>query len=346
MVDRDLVHVEPDSEGGSEAVIVGMRMRTMSLFSTLGAVFLIALTGASVQGAPLPGAPLPGASLQGAKERREMLISTEQLARQMKSVRVLHVARDKAHYDAGHIPGAVFLPLSDITATRDGVPVELAPLDKLVASFTKAGIGDRSKVVVYGELQGLLAARAYITLEYLGHGSRVSLLDGGLEKWKQEGRPVSTETTMESGAPFTPRLQPSFLAPYEFVADASWAVRKLNGASVVLVDARSPEEFSGEKPGDGVPRGGHIPGAVSLFWQKHVASLENPVMKRAADLRSMYAGVGVVPGKRPLVYCRTGTQASQTYFILKYLGYDPILYDGSFTDWSNRKDAEVATGKG
>jgi thiosulfate/3-mercaptopyruvate sulfurtransferase len=94
---------------------------------------------------------------------------------------VLHVGADRKSYDAGHIPGARFVSLPDIAVTREGTPNELPPATDLTRLFTRLGIGDRGRLVLYGDEQGLLAARLFFTLDYLGHGDRAALLDGGLE---------------------------------------------------------------------------------------------------------------------------------------------------------------------
>jgi len=113
---------------------------------------------------------------------------------------------------------------------------------------------------------------------------------------------------------------------------------------VVLIDARPVDEYTGAKPGDGIPRGGHIPGAANVFWMQNVVSKENPVMRPAAELRRLYEATGVAPDRKVVTYCRTGGQASHAYFTAKYLGYDVVMYDGSFFEWSNTEGAPVVAG--
>src|SRR5687768_5283003 len=143
--------------------------------------------------------------------RSELIVSTAWLAAHLNDpkVVVLHVARARAHYDEGHIPGARFAGWNEITATRDGVPNELAPVADLQKLFARLGIGDDVRIVLYGDNSGLSAARAYFTLDYLGHGERSALLDGGLEKWKAERRGVSTEKVEPKAAGFKPRVRTS-----------------------------------------------------------------------------------------------------------------------------------------
>ncbi|HZS10107.1 MAG TPA: sulfurtransferase [Blastocatellia bacterium] len=280
--------------------------------------------------------------------RAHLLVSTEWLMKYLKDpkVVVLHVARDKASYDAGHIPGARFLPLGEILATRDGVPNELPPVDKLQQVFSKLGVGDDSRVVLYGEQSGLVAARAYFTLDYLGFGDQAALLDGGLEKWKAEKREVSTAAADVKAAKFTPRVNPKVLVVRDVMRDASWVASNVAAPNVALIDARPAEDYTGAKTGDGLPRSGHIPGAANIYWMQELTSKENPTMLPASELRKMYEAAGATAGKKVVTYCRTGMQASHAYFTAKYLGYDAAMYDGSFIEWSKTEGLPVATGQG
>ena len=278
--------------------------------------------------------------------RSEMIVSTAWLAGHLNDPKVviLHVARARAHYDEGHIPGARFAGWDEITATRDGVPNELAPVADLQKLFERLGIGDDARIVLYGDNSGLAAARAYFTLDYLGHGERAALLDGGLEKWKAERRAISTDLVEPKTSRFMPRVRASAVTNLDVVRDLSWTATNLTSPSVVLIDARPVDEYTGAKPGDGVPRGGHIPGAANVFWMQNVVSRENPALRSAAELRRLYEEAGVQHGRTIMTYCRTGGQASHAYFTLKYLGYDVVMYDGSFFEWSNTEGAPIVAG--
>lgn len=280
--------------------------------------------------------------------RSEMIVSTAWLAAHLNDpkVVVLHVARERAHYENMHIPGARFVGWGEITATRDGVPNELAPVADLQKLFKRLGIGDDARIVLYGDNSGLSAARAYFTLDYLGHAGRAALLDGGLEKWQAERRVISTDTVEPRPARFTPRVRASVVTNLDVVRDLSWTATNLTSSSAVLIDARPMEEYAGTKPGEGVPRGGHIPGAANVFWMQNVVSRENPALRSVAELRRLYKEAGVQHGLTIVTYCRTGAQASHAYFTLKYLGYDVVMYDGSFFEWSNAEGTPVVSGKG
>lgn len=298
--------------------------------------------------------PSPAAGQAGARRverlpsvRSEMLVATAWLARHLDDPRVvvLHVARERAHYDQGHVPGARFVGWNEITATRDGVPNELPPVADLQKLFERLGIGDAARVVIYGDNAGLSAARVYFTLDYLGHGERAALLDGGLEKWRAERRAVSTDEAAAREARFTPRVRSRVVTDLDVMRDFSWAAANVAGARVALIDARPVAEYTGETPGEGVARGGHIPGAANVFWMRNVVSRENPLMRPAAELRRLYEDAGARRGDTVVTYCRTGGQASHAYFTAKYLGYDVVMYDGSFFEWSNREGTPVVAGR-
>ena len=142
-----------------------------------------------------------------------MLVSTAWLAQRLndRDLVILYVGRDRSQFDAGHIPCSRFVLLDELVEQRPGSLNELPPIVKLQAVFESLGVGNSTRVVLYGDGGGLLAARAYFTLDYLGHGDVTSLLDGGLEKWNAETRPVSREEAPPARAQLTPRLQPGIV---------------------------------------------------------------------------------------------------------------------------------------
>lgn len=267
--------------------------------------------------------------------RSEMLVSTGWLDRHFNNpgLVILYIGERKS-YDEGHIPGARFVAFSDITITRGELHNELPPVADLKKLFEKAGVGDDSRVILYGDRLGLLATRAWFTLDYLGHGDRAALLDGGLEKWRAERRPLSKEEPQVKAATFTPRVNPAVVVQLPVMQDLSWEAANDPASPLALIDARPPEEYAGTKDHNGVSRRGHIPGAVSLYWMKTLESKDDPQLLPPAELRQLFAAAGAAPGKKVVSYCVTGVQGSHTYFVAKYLGFDAALYDGSMTEWS------------
>jgi thiosulfate/3-mercaptopyruvate sulfurtransferase len=263
-----------------------------------------------------------------------LLVTTDQLARRLNDGRtvVVHVGRDRASYDAGHVPGARFLPLSSIVTERDGIPNELPDAAQLEAAFEGVGVSDGSRVVLYGDLAGLAAARAFFTLDYLGK-TDAALLDGGLEQWRAESRPTETAAPAAGRGSLTPRVRTDILVDAEYIR-----ANLGNDSTLVLIDARPPAEFSGETPGEGVTRPGHIPGAHSIFWRTALVSETDLRLRSPEVLAAGYTLADAAQRDTVITYCRTGVQASHAYFVARYLKRPVRMYDGSFIDWSRRGD--------
>ena len=279
-----------------------------------------------------------GSAIRVPRSQPEMLVSGEWLNKHLKdpNLVVLCVGRQRTSYDAGHISGARYVGLGELAVPRNGVPNELPPVADLEKLFAGLGVSDRTRVILYDDAGGLLAARGYFTLDYLGHGDRAALLDGGLESWREAKLPLTQDAPKVMPATFTAKVNPNVLAT---VADVREVVASSHSGTVLL-DARPAEEYDGTKPPEGL-RAGHIPGAINLFWQKTEESKENPELLPPADLRKLYRENGVAPGSQVITYCRSGIQASHAYFTAKYLGYDVRMYDGSFSEWSNAPDTKV-----
>jgi thiosulfate/3-mercaptopyruvate sulfurtransferase len=275
--------------------------------------------------------------------RSEMLVSTDWLAKRLndRDVFVIHVAAERKHFDDGHIPGARFLSSKEILTTRNGIANELPAVADLQKVFEQLGVGDTGRIIIYGENSPLLAARVYFTLDYLGHGDRAALLDGGIEKWKAEKFPVETQTVKAEPARFTPRPQPQIVAGLAAMRDLSRLAATSDDAEVAIIDARPEEQYIGNQ----TQRGGHIPGATNIYWVAHLLSRENPTMKPPSELSKIYEAAGLKAGQKAVTYCNTGMQASHAYFTLKYLGYDVMMYDGSFSEWSSAEGAQIVKGK-
>lgn len=266
--------------------------------------------------------------------RAQTVVSTDWLQAHGHDRRVAIVEiGDRPSYDAQHIAGARFIAVSDLLVARDGTQNELPEIPALERTFAGAGIGDRDRIVLYG--RDLVAVtRAFFTLDYLGHGTAVAILDGGFAKWTAEGRAVA------SGPP--PAVKPS---DFQALVRADAIVRKQAMQLLVeclpscrdswaIVDARPPEQYSGADPGAGIARGGHIEGAVNVPWQENLTVGAVPLFRSREELEALYAAAGVPRAASVVVYCRTGVQASVDYFALRYLGRDVALYDGSYAEWS------------
>jgi thiosulfate/3-mercaptopyruvate sulfurtransferase len=269
--------------------------------------------------------------------RSQMLVTTEWLAGHLHDpgLVVLCVSATPEFYKKGHIPGAREVPLGEIAITFNGIPNELPSDEKLRQVFAAAGVSNSSRVVLYGERFNLLAARAYFTLDYMGVAEHAALLDGGLDKWIAEKRFLETETPLVE--PGSLQLSPNARI---YVDTGRMKVLAQQKNKPALIDARPRKEYSGEQLSEDVRKAGHIPGATSLYWMDLLVSRENPVLRPEAELRRLYADAHADPDEPLITYCRTGMQSSFDYFVAKYLGYDPAMYDASFYEWS-RKDLPV-----
>ena len=327
-----------------------MKFRTFPQATFPGFPFLafqLLLTLLLLPSRAVPQVLQPHAQVRVSKVREHMLVSTDWLARHLTdpAVVILHVARERADYDAGHLPGARFLAVGQISITHDKVSNELAPAEELKKVFESLGVGDWTQVVLYGERQGLWAARAWFTVDYLGHGENTALLDGNIEKWRSENRPLAKDARPIKPASFSPHVHPEVLVTLPVVRDLSWESLNTTSPTTVLVDARPPEQYRGEESTSDTPRAGRIPGAVNLYWMTTLESKENPHMLPAAELRRLFQSAGIAPGRKVVSYCHSGVQGAYAYFTAKYLGYDAVLFDGSFQEWSNAAGTQVATGR-
>jgi thiosulfate/3-mercaptopyruvate sulfurtransferase len=264
-------------------------------------------------------------SAAAASTRTDMLVSTDWLASHLAdpNIVILQVSPNRKAYDAGHIPGARFIAQGDIAITRDGIPNELPDSENLVKAFEAAGVSDNQRIILYSDPTVLPATRTYFTLDYLGHGDKAALLDGGLSKWKSENRTLTTDVPSVTPGHFTPQMHQAVLARMDFVKQV---IDKQAGPSELLLDARPKTDYAGEK-------GGHIPTALNVYWMEGQVSREDQSLKPEPELRKLYEAAGVTPDHKVVTYCHSGMQASQAYFTLKYLGYDVKMYDGSISEW-------------
>lgn len=235
-------------------------------------------------------------------------------------------ARDE--YDAGHIPGAVYVDwTTDITDPDDPTPVQVAPPERFAVWARAVGIGDDTHVVVYDHKGHTFATRLWWALRYHGH-DRVSLLNGGWAKWTAEGRPTTPEAPHVAAATFTPRVRPELRVTIDAVAAT------LPARSARLVDARPAEQYRGDLERGG--RAGHIPGAVSLPATGLLTS--DGTWKSDAELAAALDAAGVSDAAPTVVYCGGGMAATGVLFAMHRTGREGANYDGSWNEWGPRTD--------
>jgi thiosulfate/3-mercaptopyruvate sulfurtransferase len=245
---------------------------------------------------------------------------------------------DKSVYDKGHIPGAQYLNYADISTPRgQGLTLELPPVEQLVSVFQNLGVSNSSHVILYfGSDWVTPTTRVYWTLDYLGLGDRASILDGGLPAWRAAGKTVATEAKQPAKGSITPAPRK------EIVADAAWVSGHLSQPGVTIIDARTKEFYTGSQT-DGSPRSGHIPGAANISYLNVVDEKTNQFRSPEA-ISDLFRAAGLKPGNLMVSYCHIGQRATVLYFTAKMLGYDAKMYDGSWEDWSQRKDLPIVQG--
>ncbi|MFQ5747024.1 MAG: sulfurtransferase [Gemmatimonadota bacterium] len=272
----------------------------------------------------------------------EKLVSTEWLADHLDdpSIAVIESDEDILLYDTGHIPGAVkvdwHMDLND-PLIRDYVSAE-----RFADLMSSLGVGRDTTVVFYGDNFNWWAAYALWVFTLFGHPD-TRLLDGGRQKWIEEGRELTTDVPERPRAdyPVSPRDDAPIRAFREDVLAHS-------GAGGPLIDVRSPEEYRGELlhmagyPQEGALRGGHIRGAANVPWKR--AANEDGTFRGMDELRAIYEGEAGLTADEPVIaYCRIGERSSHTWFVLTHLlGYGNVRnYDGSWTEWGNLVRAPI-----
>ena len=264
------------------------------------------------------------------------LVEPDRLARHLGQpwLKVIDL-RSQPEYNSGHIPGAVSINVESFRGLVDGVPSMLLPPAPLSGQFSLLGIHPTDLVVfVTGEKfhDGTLVGMA---CERLGH-HRYTVLQGGMAMWQAEKRPLDT---------FLPAVIPSrypVSLKDEFTVDYRRVLTAMQGKDAIILDVRPKDYFTGKKSDEA--RAGHIPGAVNRPYTEDVVTTNTGVdLKPVDELARAYEKI--IPSKETtvIVHCRTGHQASQTFFVLKrLLGYKNIYYyDGGWTEWAARRELPV-----
>lgn len=249
---------------------------------------------------------------------------------------ILHIT-GPARYHEFHVPGALFLDGAHIVKVARPMYGLLPDTAEFAQLLTSLGITPDTHVVAYDDEGGGWASRMLWTLDVAGH-KRFSLLNGGLVSWVNEGFPVSQQ-------PSVPVRREACAVDWNTgadspVADADYILSRLGATDLGLLDARTPEEFSGEKKFAG--RGGHIPGARLLNWVDTIDQDRNLRLKPEDQLLDMLHQRDLDRDKEIICYCQSHHRSSHSYIMLKALGYPRIKgYPGAWSDWGNRPDTPV-----
>ena len=276
-----------------------------------------------------------------AAPRDELVVSVAWLAAHLDDANLvlLHVG-DKDDYAAKHIPHARLVALSDVSVSSPagkGLMLEMPAADDLRRRLEGLGISERSRIVVYYAKDWVSpATRVIFTLDYAGLGDRASLLDGGMDAWVRAGR----ATTDEIPAPRTGSLDALKIRP--IVVNADFVRANFGKEGIALVDGRASSYYDGIETGG--PKGfahrtGHIAGARSIPFTS--ITDDRLLVRPSEELATLFAKAGIKSGDTVVGYCHIGQQATTMLFAARLLGHGVLLYDGSFEDWSRRRDFPV-----
>ena len=267
----------------------------------------------------------------------QLLVETEWLATpgSFSKLRIIDYGRKTAEYQAGHIPGAVFIDRKAVWDKVNGIPGMLPSVESMVAELEKAGVSNDSTVVIYDRDSGLWASRLFWALEYLGLQD-IHILNGGWHKWAKEKRAVQRASYVPPQGIFIPRIQ------HDLLTTDDWILGHLSSQEVQIIDTRSPNEYAGEDVR--AKRGGHIPGAVNINWISNLKSDGSKTLAREESLVKLYDSQKISKDKIIVTHCQTGVRGAHTYFVLKLLGYPRVrVYDGSWAEWGNNFTTPVIT---
>ncbi|HEX5817409.1 MAG TPA: sulfurtransferase [Gemmatimonadales bacterium] len=267
----------------------------------------------------------------------EALVSTQWVADHLgdPSVRLIESNEDLLLYETGHIPGSVKIDWTN--DLNDPVVRDYVSRDAFERLLRSKGISQDTTIVFYGDKNNWWATYAFWVFRLFGL-TNLRLMDGGRQRWAEEGRPLVTDAVKYPSGDITVGVRDDRQLR-AFREEVLTHVR----AGGRLVDVRSPEEYRGEKlhmpeyPQEGAMRGGHIPGAKSIPWARAV-NPETHTFRPAHELRTLYvAENGLDPKRETIVYCRIGERSSHSWFVLTYLlGFEQVRnYDGSWTEWGN-----------
>ena len=267
----------------------------------------------------------------------EVLVGTEWVSQNPinEKRKVVEVDYDPSNaYQKGHINGASLIWWKrDI---NDPITRDIIDKKQFEDLMSRNGIAPETEVILYGDFNNWFAAFVFWIFKYYGHNN-IKIMNGGRKKWELESREYVTEEPQIQPSVYT--AQPPDEGLRAYLSDVS---RALNKDDTVMVDVRSPKEFSGEitappeYPMEHAQRGGHIPRAHNIPWATAVNDADG-TFKTAEELRQNYESKGITTDKDVVCYCRIGERSSHSWFVLKYLlGYSKVRnYDGSWTEWGN-----------
>jgi thiosulfate/3-mercaptopyruvate sulfurtransferase len=244
----------------------------------------------------------------------EPIVSTAWLQGHLTDPRVRVICTgDKDAFDRGHIPGARYINHMDTV----GDDHRLLPPERVAKALATAGAADETHVVLCGD-RPMETGWLYMTFASVGHGGDVSILDGNIALWQQEGRPTSTTAPAAGDGVLSVRPAP------DVIVDASWVRGRLQTPTTKVLDVRTTQEWNG----------GHLPGATLVLWQDLYADQKTLKFKSPEEIKALLVKAGVAPNQDVVTYCAVGMRASLMYWAARSVGINARVYVGSWQDWS------------
>ena len=283
-------------------------------------------------------------------ESKVKWVSTEWLSQHIddRDLMILDVQPNVHDYIMGHLPNAVYLNEGVLRSSMNGLPAVYVPPESLRLIFSRSGLNPDIPVIVYsgsgrysrcaaGSGDGLEQTMMAYSLVRFGH-NHVYILDGGLEKWKEEGHGLTKLFPQSKEENFRVQVRKEFFVEYEEFK------RIKDRNDVVLLDARPTESY--EEGGLWIKKG-HIPGAKSLPWRSLMEKENAKLLKSDPELKKIIEKFDITPEKTLMIYCGTGREATNEFLFFKfYLGHEKVrIYEGSFTEWSSYPENPSVTGK-
>lgn len=271
----------------------------------------------------------------------DMLVATEWLAGELgaSDLVVLDASKHRpttgrdplAEYQAGHIPGALLFDHLASIDTASPVPTALPTADQFAALIGSLGISNDTRVVIYDDSATHTSSRVWYMFLMYGAVENVALLDGGLAKWKAEGRPLEAGAVSATPTTFIPRANPGII---RFKADM---LANVDSKAEQVLDTRYPQHFTGPEIADVGVEPGHIPGSANVPFAEMYH--EDETFKSDEELRAMIDATGLDWSRPVITSCGGGVTAAILAFHLRRFGKtDVAMYDGSWSEWGKDPD--------
>ncbi|MCC6238371.1 MAG: sulfurtransferase [Dehalococcoidia bacterium] len=272
------------------------------------------------------------------KPNADRIVSIDWLAGKTSDASVVALdLRAKDKYEAGHIPGAVWIATADFNQKKGDI-TELAPADQIAAALGKAGIRPEDTIVLYDDQGSLWSTRVAWSLDVYGHkDSRV--LNGTWTAWAAANKPTSKDASTRAATQYAFAGAPNT----SIVVNMDQMVKAVGDPSKVVCDSRTADEFTGRDLRAPATNGGHVPGALNVAYSDAVG--KSGEFLPVEELRKLYdsAGIKAADGQTIFTYCQSGIRAAHAWFVLKHLiGYQSVaVYDGSWEEWGARSDTKI-----